>query len=176
MMFTHEQLSAAIQEAGRDGKPFTSAAVRGILGMTTQDRQKQTRFNNEFRAYQKAHGEELEKLGNNRYRVLTVTAAAAAEPAPVAVEIPLPIAVQPAIERGPVIDTQPAITLQAAIEPEPVPEPVLHEVSKAEPFKLGAAIITLLRPVLDAARGSYQLARRVSDWFLRAAGMVGAHA
>jgi hypothetical protein len=69
MMFTHEELSDAVRVAGRDGQPFSSAAVRGCLGLTTHDRSQLTRFQNRFRAFQKAAPEQIEKLGSNSYRL-----------------------------------------------------------------------------------------------------------
>jgi hypothetical protein len=184
MMFTHEQLIAAIRAVGRDGKPFSSAAVRGNLGMTTQDRRAQTRFNNEFRAFQKAMGSELEKLANNRYRFNPAAPVSdVAEAAPAAVTMMVaPAALAPAPVVTPVIEVRreevQLIATELAHEPSPVAEAFVSEVRKpTQSFNVRAAIVMLLQPVLKVARESgYELKRRVSEWISRASGLVSARA
>jgi hypothetical protein len=147
MMFTHEQLSDAVRQVGSSGKPFSSAAVRGCLGMTTQDRRTLTRFNNEFRAYQKASEGTLEMVSNNRYRLVAV------ETAPAAVQM----ASAPAAA---VVVPDPVQAVSTARE---------RSVEKAARFNLRALIDGLLRPVLRSVliRG-YQLREQVVAGILRA--------
>jgi hypothetical protein len=69
-MFTHTELADAVRVVGRGGEPFTSAAVRAHLGMTTEERRALTRFNDALRAYCKVRGDCLVQLGKNRYCLL----------------------------------------------------------------------------------------------------------
>jgi hypothetical protein len=147
MMFTHEQLFAAVHEVGRAGKPFTSAAVRGALGMRTRDRRALTRFNQEFRAFHEAMGPQLVKLANNRYRLC-------------AVDGPSP-ALQVAAER---VKLEAVVAARASTEPL-VAEPEdgvarANEIDLAaaatkrpvERFTLRSALTGLCRPALRGVR------------------------
>jgi hypothetical protein len=69
-MFTHTELGDAVRAVGRGGEPFTSAAVRAHLGMTTEERRALTRFNDALRAYCKLRSDCLVQLGKNRYCLL----------------------------------------------------------------------------------------------------------
>jgi hypothetical protein len=69
-MVTDKQLASAIRSIGGSGEPFSSAALRAHLGMTTEDRRTLTRFNAVLRAYCKVNGHTLERIGKNRYRLL----------------------------------------------------------------------------------------------------------
>lgn len=69
-MVTDKQLASAIRSVGSSGEPFSSAALRAHLGITTDDRRTLTSFNDALRAYSKAHRHTLERIGKNRYRLL----------------------------------------------------------------------------------------------------------
>jgi hypothetical protein len=69
-MLTDTQLASAIRSLGATGEPFSSAALRAHLGMTTQDRRALTRFNDALRHYSKVNSHMLERVGKNRYRLL----------------------------------------------------------------------------------------------------------
>jgi hypothetical protein len=69
-MLTDKQLASAIRSIGRSGEPFSSAALRAHLGMTTDDRRTLTSFNAALRTYCKANDHALERVGKNRYRLL----------------------------------------------------------------------------------------------------------
>jgi hypothetical protein len=69
-MVTDKQLASAVRSIGRSGEPFSSAALRAHLGMTTDDRRALTRFNAALRDYCKLNGHALERVGKNRYRLL----------------------------------------------------------------------------------------------------------
>lgn len=69
-MVTDSELARAIRAIGADGEPFSGAALRAHLGITTEDRRTLTHFNAVLRAYCKAHESSLEQVGKNRYRLL----------------------------------------------------------------------------------------------------------
>lgn len=69
-MVSNEQLAGAIRSIGRSGEPFSSAALRAHLGMTTDDRRTLTRFNAALRTYSRINADTLERVGKNRYRLL----------------------------------------------------------------------------------------------------------
>jgi hypothetical protein len=71
-MVSDKQLASAIRTIGSSGEPFSSAALRTHLGMTTEDRRTLTRFNAALRDYCKLHDHTLERVGKNRYRLLEV--------------------------------------------------------------------------------------------------------
>src|SRR5262245_53446881 len=126
MMFTHEQLLKAVRKAGRNGEPFTCAAVRDCLGLSTRDRKQLNRFYSDFRALQKAAPEVFEKVGKNAYQ-LRVEASE-----PVISELPEPI------------ETERMVCVEIEIEPEPAAEPLaaddnLEAGSLPEPEELGFA-------------------------------------
>lgn len=77
MTFTHEQFAMAVEQVGRHGQPFSSAAVRACLGMTANDKRTLTRFNYELHAYHKSSGGRVERLAKNRYRLRSSERAAA---------------------------------------------------------------------------------------------------
>ena len=68
-MVTDEQLTSAIRSIGGSGEPFSSAALRAFLGISTEDRRALTRFNAALLAYSK-RSDSLERIGKNRYRLL----------------------------------------------------------------------------------------------------------
>lgn len=69
-MVTDSELARAIRSIGADGEPFSSAVLRAHLGITTDDRRTHTHFNSVLRAYCKTHGNTLEQVGKNRYRLV----------------------------------------------------------------------------------------------------------
>src|SRR6185295_14320204 len=69
VMYSHEELISAVRAAGRDGKTFTVKDVRNHLGFKTQDKKEISRFRRRLRAFEKVAGEQLEKVGNNSYRL-----------------------------------------------------------------------------------------------------------
>lgn len=68
-MYSHEQLINAVRAAGRDGKTFSVKDVRVQLGFETRDKKELSRFRRRLRAFEKDAGEQLEKVGNNSYRL-----------------------------------------------------------------------------------------------------------
>jgi hypothetical protein len=64
------QLASAIRSIGAGGEPFSSAALRGHLGITTDDRRTFASFNDALRIYCKNNSHSLERVGKNRYRLL----------------------------------------------------------------------------------------------------------
>jgi len=69
VMYSHEELISAVRAAGRDGKTFTVKDVRNHLGFKTQDKKEISRFRRRLRAFEKVASEQLEKVGNNSYRL-----------------------------------------------------------------------------------------------------------
>jgi hypothetical protein len=68
-MYSHEQLINAVRAAGRDGKTFSVKDIRVQLGFQTRDKKELSRFRRRLRAFEKDAGEQLEKVGNNSYRL-----------------------------------------------------------------------------------------------------------
>jgi hypothetical protein len=68
-MYSHEELISAVCAAGREGKTFTVKDVRTQLGFDSRDKKELSRFRRRLRAFEKAAGDQLEKLGNNSYRL-----------------------------------------------------------------------------------------------------------
>ena len=115
MMFTHEQLLKAVRKAGRDGQPFTCAAVRECLGVSTRDKKQLSRFHTEFRNLLRVAPEVFEKVGKNSYQLVAAPAVAAAEPVPAALE--------ESVELESVAAEQPAAAEESEAEFE-LPEPI----------------------------------------------------
>jgi hypothetical protein len=157
MMFTHEELTNAVREAGRDGQPFTIADVRSRLGLNTRDRSQLTRFQNRFRAFQKAEPEAIEKIGTNRYRLKELAQASESH----AVSEPEPLAQIEQAEEAPLAaagEPEPVELAQLGAEPEPIEPPQLAAVSqpeRAEPPQLAAAS-ALEAPTLDLDLPSFE--------------------
>ena len=68
-MYTQEELLNALQEAGADGRPFTLSSVRTRLGLASCDKHELDRFRRRVRSLQKASDGQLERVGNNSYRL-----------------------------------------------------------------------------------------------------------
>lgn len=120
MMFTHEQLLKAVKKAGRNGQPFTCAAVRESLGLSTRDKKQLSRFHTEFRALLRSAPEVFEKVGKNAYQLKLV--AAPEQPAALEVIEQLP---EPIVQRAEPIEESREIEIAAAAElfdPAPVLE------------------------------------------------------
>ncbi|HKP62320.1 MAG TPA: hypothetical protein VJV78_36555 [Polyangiales bacterium] len=126
MTFTHEQLLKAVRKAGRNGEPFTCAAVRDCLGLSTRDRKQLNRFYSDFRALQKAAPEVFEKVGKNAYQLKVEKSE------PEISELPEPV------------ETERMVCIEIEIEPEPAAEPIAADSSVQtatlpEPEELGFA-------------------------------------
>ena len=118
-MYSHEELISAVCAAGRDGKTFTAKDVRAQLGFDSRDKKEQSRFRRRLRAFEKAASEQLEKLGNNSYRLRAgAFEPAAATPAP---------AEPPAAE----VQLDPAGSVLQGVQPANAPLPVEPEASVA---------------------------------------------
>jgi hypothetical protein len=128
-MYTHEELLSAVREVGRDGKTFSVKDLRTQLGFDTRDKHEQSRFRRRLRAFEKAAVDELEKLGNNSYRLKTSQppdAPGEVAPPPLAADAPPAMAVAPpAMAVAPAIEVPPAPAVpaeaQATIREAPVP-------------------------------------------------------
>jgi hypothetical protein len=122
-MYTHEELLSAVREVGRDGKTFSVKDLRTQLGFDTRDKHEQNRFRRRLRAFEKAAVDELEKLGNNSYRLKRSqppdTVAAVAPPPMAAASSQPPLAA--AIETHPAAVAPPAMAVAPAIEVPPAP-------------------------------------------------------
>lgn len=68
-MYSHEELISAVCAAGREGKTFSVKDVRAQLGFDSRDKKELSRFRRRLRAFEKAAADQLEKLGNNSYRL-----------------------------------------------------------------------------------------------------------
>ena len=68
-MYSHEQLINAVRAAGRDGKTFSVKDVREQLGFETRDKRELSRFRRRLRTFEKDAAQQLEKVGNNSYRL-----------------------------------------------------------------------------------------------------------
>jgi hypothetical protein len=68
-MYSQEELISAVCAVGRDGKTFTVKDVRTQLGFETRDKKEISRFRRRLRAFEKTAAEQLEKLGDNSYRL-----------------------------------------------------------------------------------------------------------
>lgn len=77
-MYTQEELLNALHEAGAGGHPFTLGAVRARLGLSSHDKHELDRFRRRVRSLQKASGGQLERVGNNSYRLKIAAEEAAA--------------------------------------------------------------------------------------------------
>ena len=142
-MYSHEELISAVSAAGRDGKTFTVKDVRTQLGFDSRDKKELSRFRRRLRAFEKAAADQLEKLGNNSYRLRsgafeeTLSEAEEAPPAASATETnaaPVEVAAdEPAAEPAAEPGAEPA----AAIAPETEASPV--EVAANEPVAQPAA-------------------------------------
>ena len=69
MMYTRERLLKAVRDAGRGGRPFTLGEVRGELGLKSRDKRELKRFRSRFRECTQILGDNLEKLGQNTFRL-----------------------------------------------------------------------------------------------------------
>jgi hypothetical protein len=69
MTFTHVEILDAVRIAGRDGQVFGCAAVREQLQVSTRNRRELSKFHRRFKAFQNAAPDEIQRVGNNLYRL-----------------------------------------------------------------------------------------------------------
>lgn len=146
MTLTHAKLLDAVRAAGRDRDSFTCADVRQQLGLSTADRKQLNRFYSRFRALQQDAASEIEKLGNNCYRLRAPAVA------------PLGEAAAPAAEKAEArADSALNGTDLSAAEPAPngtevaaVPAPDAFEPPLAEPAPKGIEVTLLAESARSA--------------------------
>ena len=80
-MYSHEELIRAVCAAGQDGRTFTVKDVRTQLGFDSRDKKELSRFRRRLRAFERTAVDQLEKLGNNSYRLRPGAFEQQAEPA-----------------------------------------------------------------------------------------------
>ena len=143
MKFTDQELLAAVHEAGRGRESFTCADVRKQLRVSTKDRRKLSQFHRAFQSFQKGAVEDLEKLGNNCYRLRVQTQVEPVEiEAAQLIELQLDVAAL-ARETGQPIDVYLDLDATAeqatqAFDLQPAPEPIA--LAAAQPIELQLAV------------------------------------
>jgi hypothetical protein len=152
MTLTHAQLMDAVRAAGRDRESFTCADVRQQLGLSTADRVQMNRFYKRFSALQKSATDEIEKLGNNCYRLLRVSVVEAPAVEAPAVDGPV---VQAHVVEAPVVEAP--VAHAAAVE-SPFVAALIAEIPDVEPpatvepvQRLEAAPVVLAQAVAEDA-------------------------
>jgi hypothetical protein len=161
MTLTHAQLLDAVRAAGRDRESFTCADVRQQLGLSTGDRKLMNRFYKLFGALQKDAASQIEKLGNNCYRLRASSATPGAELAqasPPAIAVVLE-AVPPQLEASePVFEAAaeilpPAVVRTPRVEASPsVREPAHVALAPARPTPASKPRVQWLSRMLNFFR------------------------
>jgi hypothetical protein len=120
-MYSHEELISAVCAAGRDGKTFTLKDVRTQLGFESRDKKELSRFRRRLRAFEKTAADQLEKLGNNSYRLRPGAFGQT------------PAQEQPAAAPAPELQLEPASGVFQSAVPANEPEPRIPSKSNGAP-------------------------------------------
>ena len=153
-MYSHEELISAVSAAGRDGKTFTVKDVRTQLGFDSRDKKELSRFRRRLRAFEKAAADQLEKLGNNSYRLrpgafeqmARAEAASAATKAPEAAPVSAEQPVEAVVTSGREVRLEPASGVFQSTAPANEPE------NEAQPVVEPAALPAVESPSAEAQR------------------------
>ncbi|MET0390346.1 MAG: hypothetical protein ABW321_30520 [Polyangiales bacterium] len=131
MTFTHEEMLNAVRKAGENGQAFSCAAVRDQLNVSTRNRRELSKFHRRFKTFQDEAPNEIEKIGNNTYRLKSAVAAPSVSEA----TKPKPISARAAAPATPVATEANSGSEKAAVQQDEaveISQPVSAASSAAE--------------------------------------------